>query len=211
MLALADNGLCFDEKAYEYYEPEKNDFVQLQVLNDKVTAFRGENHSTPVHLTVGEQILAQKEDGDVGAVLTNNRFLAVSSGSESWLTKSLYDGESESARLLVGKEVAMVVTDQRIIGFSAKYNRLIEYPLSVGDDIVASDVGQNIGVVVLPDRAVGFSADSADFSTVQFDYGGAFHSLEAAADVALVTTDNKIYAYRSAGGSWSARDIPPKE
>ena len=213
LLALADNGLCFDEKDNEYYqrERERNDFVQLQVLNDRVTAFRNQNSSTPAHLDVGEEVLAQKEDGDVGAVLTNNRFLAISTLSKSWLSKTLYAGESESARLLVGREIALLVSDQRIIGFSAKADRLIEYPLSVGDNIVASDVGQRVGVVVLPERAVGFSDESTAFSTIQFDYSGAFRSLEVAADVALVKTDNRIYAYRAAGGIWSAQDIPPNE
>ena len=209
--ALAGSAPGVDLNENEYYEREENDFVQLQVLDDKVTAFRSRNPSTPVRLDVGEKILIQKEDGNVGAVVTNTRFLAVSAGSNSWLSESLHTGEGDSAELMVGKEIAMMVTGQRIIGYSAGVDRIFTYPLSVGDNVMAKDVGQRVGVVVLPDRAVGFSATSAGFSTVRFDYGGAFRSLETAAAMALVETDNRIYAYRAAGGTWSVQDIPPGE
>jgi len=55
-----------------------------------------------------------------------------------------------------------------------------------------------------PDRAVGFSAATGRFSEIEF-FVDSFDSLEMAATLALVHTDDSIHIYHASTGTWSTR------
>lgn len=203
LTALAGVGVCIDEDD-AYFEPEKDDFLQIQIVDGRVLALRNKKPSAPVALDFGEEVLMTEEEGRMGAVVTDERLLAVSTASGDWQSEPLEFGEAEAAELMVGENVVLLLTNERILGFGGAENRFAAFDLALYDRPVAYDVGKNIGVVVLPDRAVGFSAATGRFSEIEF-FVDSFDFLEVAATLALVHTDDSIHIYHASTGTWSTR------
>ncbi len=201
----SDSGDSDDSELYE------KDYLQVQTLDDKVVVFRNKKPSPPVNLEVGEQVFTIREDGHMAAVVTDRRFLAISSASESWLSEPFESGEADSATLEMGEAVVILVTDERLLGFGGKENRFAEVAFGIGENVLAEDAGQNFGVVVTSDRAIGFASKTGNYTEIAFGVGDTFHSLEMAATLALVHTDDNIYVYRASTGAWSIREQPLAE
>ncbi|MFW5800341.1 MAG: hypothetical protein ACOCV8_05975, partial [Spirochaetota bacterium] len=141
-------------------------------------------------------------------VVTDQRFLAISSASESWLSEPLEFDEADSAALLTGEAVVILVTDKRFLGFGGTENRFVEVAFEIGENVVAEGAGQNFGVVVTSTRAIGFASKTGNYTEIPLETGDTFHSLEMAATLALVHAENNIYVYRAATDAWSMRKQP---
>ncbi len=188
----------YEENLYEKH-------LLLQINENRILALSGGKPSVAVDLEIGEEVRMNQEKGYVGAVLTNERFLVISSISGKWLSEPLITGERNTASLTVGEKIAMVVTDRRIIGFTFMKEGFLEYDLPIGTEIRAKDAGENFGIVAMSDRAVGLSSETGDFRDIEFDIGESFKSLEMATTLSLIHTEDNIYAYRGSSGTWSIR------
>lgn len=211
-VCYAEIGLTnLDSGDSDDLEPDDKEYLQVQTLDDKVVVFRNKKPSPPVNLEVGEQVFTIKEEGHMAAVVTDRRFLAISSVSESWLSEPLESGEADSATLEMGEAVVILVTDERFLGFGGTENRFVEVAFRVGENVLAENAGQNFGVVVTSDRAIGFASETGNYTEIALGTGNTFHSLEMAATLALVHTDDNIYVYRASTGAWSIREQPLAE
>lgn len=191
-----------------YEEDLYREYIQLQVSERGVLAFPDRHPSAAVDLETGEDILLSEEKGYVGAVVTNRRFLAISSLSGKWLSEPLEHGEENNADLKLGEKIAMLITDKRVIGFTFSGEGFVEYDLPFGSDIAAEDAGENFGIVAMRDRAVGLSSETGRFREMEYEVGETFESLEMATTLALVYTEDNIYSYRGSSGTWSIREKP---
>ncbi len=209
-------GICYAQNgvgdldlrdSYDSVWDEK-EYLQVQTLDDKLVVFRNQKPSVPVNLAFDEEVFIIKEEGHVAAVVTDQRFLAISSASESWLSEPFESGEAESARLELGDAVVILVTDERFLGFGGTENRFAEVEFRLGENLFAEAAGQNFGVVVTSDRAIGFASETGNHAEIVLEAGDTFHSLEMAATLALVHTDDNIYVYRASTGAWSVREQP---
>ncbi|HKJ98127.1 MAG TPA: hypothetical protein VJ959_04335 [Desulfotignum sp.] len=198
-----------DQYEQDLYEEDLyEEYLQLQRNENRILAFSGRKPSVAVDLEIGEKVRLSEEKGHVGAVLTNKRFLAISSMSGKWVSEPLISGEVNTAGLTVGEKVAMVVTDRRIIGFTPMKEGFIAYDLPIGTEVRARDAGENFAIVAMSERAVGLSSETGNFRDIEFDIGESFTFLEMATTLALVHTEDNIYAYRGASGTWSIRPKP---
>jgi hypothetical protein len=214
LAVLHGTGICYETDYGNFssrYERQKGDYLKVRTVDDRVVAFRNKRPSAPINLDLGEEVRMTNQKGHMGAVVTDRRFMAISSVSDAWLSEPLELGESASTDLMVGEEIVILVTNERIIGFNGVGNRFIEFSLGIGDDVIAFNVGVNLGVVVMSDRAVGLAAESGDFVPVEFDFRGTFRSLEMAATLALVHTDKNIYVFQASSGAWSVKELPITE
>lgn len=190
---------------YDYDEDLNKEYLQLQINENRILAFSGKKPPVSVDLDVGEEVRSHEEEGYVGAVLTNRRFLAISSLSGEWLSEPLLLGEENIGDITVGEKVAMLVTERRVVGFTYRRDRFVKYQIPVGDLVIAKDAGENYGVVVMSDRAAGLSSETGDFNEIIFDIDETFRSLETATTFATIDTDLNIYSYRGSSGTWSTR------
>ncbi|MFP8876294.1 MAG: hypothetical protein VCB99_05145, partial [Myxococcota bacterium] len=92
-------------------------------------------------LRLEERVLWKGSRGQVGAVLTDQRILAVGVGSASWQEVELQRGESPSGQALLGDRLLMVVTNRRVIGFAGEPGNLSEQPLGLAEEVLARRVG----------------------------------------------------------------------
>ena len=199
----------FDD--YDYQEDLYREYLRLQIDKNTILAFSGTEHPVSIALQTGETVKIIRQKGYVGAVLTNIRFLAISSVSGRWLSESLNLDEEDNADLILGEKVAMLVTNSRIIGFTYRRDSFVYYELPMGKRIIEKDAGKDFGIVVMSDRAVGLSSKTGDFTETDFDMDESFKSLEMAATFALVNTNDNIYSYRGSSGAWSVRPKPPMQ
>ena len=202
---LSVNAFGYDRN-YRNYETEREEHIEVQRIDSQIVAFRNKKPSDSIDLKSGETVLKKEDEGYMGAVLTNERVLAVSA-TGTWFAETLKFGEADGATLMVGDEIVLFVSSDRILCANRNQDRFAEMDLPVGDEVLENSVGQTLGVVVLPDRAVGFNGNGNRFQEVQFHIGESYESLEMAATFALVRTDKYIYTYRVSPGKWSEQSI----
>lgn len=93
--------------------------VIIITKGDKIVAFSGQNENwVPHNLKLKEKVLLKKTHGNVGVVITNERFYGFSAITGKWnVVERLINEEIEE--LQAEGNVATVVTDQRTFGFNA--------------------------------------------------------------------------------------------
>ena len=195
----------YGKNRYLRHERERNKHLDIQRINDRIFVFRDKKPLAPINLKTGETILQMTDRGYMGAVLTSERVLAVSTAG-SWFSEKLELGESEKAELIVGDGIVLFISKNRILAANRNIDRFVQMDLSAGDEVIAYKAGQNMGLVVLSDRAIGFAAEASGFREIQFQMGESFQSLEMSATFSLVHTDRAIYVLSASSGTWSKQE-----
>jgi len=156
-------------------------------------------------LLLGENVLWMDSRGAVGAVLTDQRILAVGVGSGSWQESRYLRTESPPRDALLGDRVALVTTASRAIGFSSSTGSLVETQLGVHEKLVTRRVGENVAVVVTDRRALGLSPLVGGFFSVDLLLKEKIESIDARANLVTLTTERRLLIFRSPTGSWEVR------
>lgn len=190
-------------------EDQYEEYLEIQVHEKRVLAFFNGKPSAAVDLEMGENVLDSEEKGFMGAVLTDRRFLAISSTSGKWLSEPLDAGEENSGHLRIGEEIVMLITNRRIIGFTLGRDEFREYDFQAGKIVLDKDAGENFGIVVMSDKAVGLSSGTGNFNEIEFGISEFFKSMEMAVDFVVIDTNKNIYTYRGLSGTWSSRPREP--
>jgi len=163
-------------------------------------------------LRLGERVLWHGSKGEVGAVLTDQRILAVGVGSAAWRVVELQLGEEAPPQAMLGDRVVLVVTTRRALGFGGQPIRLSEQALGVQESVLAQRIGENVGVVITDRRALGFSPYQPGFAGIKLWIRESIESVSAAANLATLRSNRRILIFRSSTRSWEERrlDLPTK-
>jgi hypothetical protein len=105
------------------------DLVDIEQVGGKIFAIRDGIQTTPFELKSKEEVLWLDSDGYIGALLTNERFIAISLSSSGWLEKPLKSKEAYDGSPILSPTLALLVTKERVIGFDAIAHRFIEQSL----------------------------------------------------------------------------------
>jgi hypothetical protein len=100
--------------------------IDIQELDGDVIAIREGRETTVFDLPSQEKILWSGSKGNIGAVLTEKRFLVITTSSNAWHEKSLRKGEPQEANTGLSPYLALLVTGDRVIGFDDKNHRFFE-------------------------------------------------------------------------------------
>lgn len=158
-------------------------------------------------LGVGEQVQWSGSRGRVAVVLTNRRILAVTTISPSWAATDVRLAEEPPRAALLGARVALVLTDQRAIGFEAVAGTLVETELAPREQVIDAAVDLNVAVVVTNRRALGVAAFGGGFSETEIGPREPVDGLTTRADFATVATRHQLLIFRAPSATWQRRDL----
>jgi len=183
------------------------DSVDVQDLGDKLLATRDRTSPTEIRLESKERVAWIGARGTVGIALTDRRFLAVSDSSPGWQQARLKSEDGAPSEVLLGANVALLVTLQRVLGYHGPSGTISEERFRSREGVASSGVNEFVGVVVTNERAIGFAAGSPVPIERRFQVHETFESLRVLGTTATVRTSRRILVFQSSTASWRDEDI----
>lgn len=179
------------------------DLVDIEQADRKIIAIRDGIQMTPFELRSKEEVLWLDSDGYIGALLTNERFIAISLSSNGWLEKPLRSREAYDGSPILSPTLALLVTKERVIGFDATSNSFIEQSLRLDEEFVAAEANDYVAAVISSRRALGLTSGGSAFSEIRFRTSETFQSIRTKSQVVTVRTSWRILTFGASSPSWS--------
>jgi len=184
------------------------DILEIVVLEHQLLAISAAGGGqTTVDLELGERILSTGSRGRVGVVLTDRRILAVTDSSAAWQETRYRRTESPPTGVLFGDRVALLSTEDRVIGLDGGSGNLIEYRLGPQERVVDGRVGANVAVAITSRQAIGLSPRAGGFFPVSINVKERIESITAKSDLVTLTTNRRLLIFRSPTGTWEERRL----
>jgi len=185
------------------------DVLEVLVIDGELLAFDARNGGQrALPLRLAERVLWTGSRGQIGVALTDQRILAVSTGSAAWQIESRQRGEALPDRALLGDRVGLILTSVRAIGFNGGSGNLVESRLGLREQVLDARSGANVAVVVTDRRALGLSPLVGGFFETPILLEERIESLKAGANLASITTNRRVLIFRATTGSWEERVRP---
>jgi hypothetical protein len=196
-----DEAPGFDEIPLE-------DVLEIVVLERELLAIdaRG-GGQTRVGLRLEEQLLWSGSRGKVAVALTDQRVLAVATGSAAWQESGWRRRERPPQGALLGDRLALLATGERAIGFDGESGNLVEVSLGPGELVLDARAGANAAVLVTDRRALGLSPRRGGFFPAQIGVQERVESVTAGANLATIRTDRRLLIFRAPSASWEERRL----
>ena len=179
------------------------DLVDIEQADRKIIAIRDGIQATPFELRSKEEVLWLDSDGYIGALLTNERFIAISLSSPGWLETPLRSKEAYDGSPILSPTLALLVTKERVIRFDAISHRFIEQSLRLDEEFVAAEANDYVAVVISSRRALGLASGDSGFREIRFRTSETFQSLKTTPQVVTVRTSWRILTFGASSPSWS--------
>lgn len=196
--------LFFTLRAHAEEDPE--DMVDIFETDGKIIAVIEGRNTHPLTLRSRETLLWSKSDGYLGGVLTNYRFLVVSTSSGGWQELPLRKGESEKAVTTLSPYLALLVGKDRAVGFDALNDRFIETRLHIKDKLVAAKTGKRVAVVILSGHAYGLASGASAFDEIRLRNRETTESVKITSGKAILQTSDRLLFFEASGTGW--REYP---
>jgi hypothetical protein len=182
------------------------ELVEVLLQDGEVVAVDAGSGGTAVErLRLSEQVLWRGTRGLLGVVLTDQRVLAIATGSSSWQEVAYERDEQRAPEALLGDRLAVIATPRRVIGFLGKQSRFVEARLGAQETLLSSRVGANVAVAVTDRKVLGLSAAAGGFNDLRLQLKERLHDVVAKANLATVRTNQRILVYRGPTGTWAER------
>ena len=178
------------------------DSVDIEQVGRKIIAFRDGSQATPIDLRLKEEVLWLDSDGYVGALLTNERFIAISPYSP-WLETPLRSKETHDGNPILSPTLALLVTKERVIGFDAISPRFIEESRRLDEEFVKVEANDYVAVVISSRRALGLASGGSGFREIVFGISETVQSIRTKSRVVTVRTSWRILTFSASSSSWS--------
>jgi hypothetical protein len=179
------------------------DLVYIEQADRKIIAIRDGIPATPFELRSKEEVLWLDFDGYIGALLTNERFIAISLSSPGWLETPLRSKEAYDGSPILSPTLALLVTKERVIRFDAISHRFIEQSLRLDEKFVAAEANDYVAVVISSRRALGLASGDSGFREIRFRTSETFQSLKTTPQVVTVRTSWRVLTFGASSPSWS--------
>jgi len=179
------------------------DLVYIEQADRKIIAIRDGIPATPFELRSKEEVLWLDSDGYIGALLTNERFIAISLSSPGWLETPLRSKEAYDGSPILSPTLALLVTKERVIHFDAISHRFIEQSLRLDEEFVAAEANDYVAVVISSRRALGLASGDSGFREIRFRTSETFQSLKTTPQVVTVRTSWRVLTFGASSPSWS--------
>ena len=179
------------------------DSVDIVQVGRKIFASRDGIQTAPFELRSKEEVLWLDSDGYIGALLTNERFIAISLSSPGWLETPLRSEEAYYGSPILSPTLALLVTKERVIGFDAISPRFIEQSLRLDEEFVSAEANDYVAAVISSRRALGLASGGSGFSEIRFRISEIFQSISTKSQVITVRTSSRILTFSASSPSWS--------
>jgi len=196
--------LMFDSPAFS---DDIKDVINVQILDKRIIAIRGEQPPAAFNLGLKETIQWYGAKGDVGAVLTSKRVIAVSASSHNWHEQALWVEEHHRHGVMLSDYLALLVTEKQIIVFDGKFNKWITASFPIHDEYVKAAIDLNVGVIITSKRAFGFATGSSVFSEISYRKGERFLSVTTKTSDVTVMTSSRLLIFSKSKRDWQEINI----
>jgi len=181
------------------------ELLELSFLGRDIIALSGEGSTVVVRLNLGERVLWSESRGRVGLVITNERLLAVATGSAAWQQARFLLDETRPTTALLGDRVAVAMTSRRALGFVGTTGNFVEYRIGPNEALRHVRVGENVAVIVTDRKAVGLSPATGGFTETSLQLRERIESVDTRSTLATVRTSRRLLFFRAPTGAWSER------
>ncbi len=183
------------------------DAVDIQIDGLDVIALRDEGGTAVVRLEKKEEIVWKGTRGIVGGVLTDRRFLAISTRSDGWLETRLQIAEAKGSSVELGAKVAILITPKRLFGFDGASGLISGESIGPQEAIRETGAGDLVAVVVTDRRVIGLSAGAQRLSQVKLDVHEVYESTKVLGAIASVRTSHRLFVLLPSSGVWSTQRL----
>ena len=178
------------------------DLIDIAESKNKVIAVIEGKRSISVNLRPSEKVLWSDSSGNLGAFLTDSRFFVISTTSGAWYGKRLKLDEPEKAVASLSPFMALLVTGDRAIGYSASTDKFIETRIPLYDEQIAAETGRYVAVVVTSGRVYGLGVKSSSFIEVRLGIKETIKEVKVTLNKATVRTSDRLLSFVADGFSW---------
>lgn len=203
---LSQTAPAFEEKPGSGYE---TDYLQIRIAADEIVAVRNRLPAAAVGLEFDERVLIDRIRGRVGAVLTNLRFLAISTRSQNWLELPLDIKEAFSGTVTLSKRMGLLLTADRAAGFDDGARALVTYDIPLGEEVRARDAARDVVAFATASRAVVLARGDGRFRSIELEVAEIFRGLTVTAGLVSVETSERLLTFQTSSKTWSTRPLRP--
>jgi hypothetical protein len=195
-------SIILSSTPYANAEVDIEDLIDITELNSKVIAIIKGTKTIPVKLLPNEKVLWSDSSGYLAAFLTDSRFYVISTSSGAWQVLHLKMDEPEKSIAVLSPYLALLVTSDRAIGYSASYDKFIEIPLPLHDELLAAETGKNVAVVVTTSRLFGLSDKSSSFIEVRLRSKETVEDVNITSSKVTVRTSDRLLSFVANSSTW---------
>lgn len=184
------------------------DVVEVVATGDQLIAVVDGRRFFREDLRIGESVRWQAARGEVGAILTSQRLLAVSARSGKWNIRPLKISEKQRApEMLIADYLVAMLTEERILTFGTHTDGFFQTRLPIGEKVVASAAEGRSAAAVTESRAFGFSTYRRGAAEIRFRRGETFVSLKTAHSKVTLQTTERLITLNAEDAVWRAIDL----
>lgn len=181
---------------------EIGDMVDIFEAKGKVIAVIEGKRKVSGDLRSTEKVLWHGSSGYLGAFLTTERFLVVSVSSSGWQVLPLRLDETGNGRVSVSQHLAVLATEDRIVGFSAMFNQFVELGIPIGDTLLSIKAVDKIAVVVTSGYVIGLTSRMSEFSKISLRIKETVAGVNITPGTASVRTSERLLTLAPEGSAW---------
>ena len=183
-------------------EDDIEDLIDIAESKGKVIAVINGEKSIPVNLRQNEKVIWSESSGNLGAFLTDSRFFVISTTSGSWHGLRLNLDEPENAITSLSPFMALLVTSDRAICYSAKTDKFVEARLPLFDELVTAETGRYVAVVITTGRALGLGVKSPSFIEVRLGVKETVGDVKITLNKVTFRTSDRLLSFVANGYKW---------
>ncbi len=151
----------------------------------------------------GEVIQWQGSRGEIGAFLTNERMLAVTTTSGQWNVDDLKIKEKRATPdVLLAAHLLIMLTGERIVAFGTHTDGFFQTRMPIGEAVVASAAKGRVAAAVTASQAFGYSTYRRGAARIRFRLQERFVSLKAAYDSMTLQTSQRLITLDAGDAVW---------
>jgi hypothetical protein len=186
-----------------YAEEEIEDLIDIFESNSKIIAIIKGKKTITFNLRPKEKVLWSGSNGYLGALLTNDRFFVISTSSGTWHRLDLRSNEAQKGVASLSPYIALLVTEDRAIGFDAASNRFIQTQLPIHDELLTTRLEKYVAVVITSSRAFGLAAKASAFSEIRFGLRETIEAIKITSSKVTVRTSDRLLTFGASGSTWN--------
>ena len=186
-----------------YANEEIEDLIDIAETKSKIIAIIEGKRTITINLQPNEKVQWSSSRGYLGAILTDLRFLVISTASDAWQALPLRLGESGKGAASLSPYIALLVTKDRAIAFDATSNQFLETQLPIHDDLIYAEAEKYVAVVITSRRAFGLAAESMVFSEFNFRVNETIETIKLTSSKATVLTSDRLLTFEATGSTWN--------
>jgi hypothetical protein len=181
------------------------DIIDIHLVENELIGIVEGRREYRLDLDLGEKIVWRAARGEVGAVLTDSRALALSGASRGWAELSLKLQEADRVAFIkpfISDYLVMLVTGRRIIGFDSGKRRWVQQSIPIREKVTGSHINSYVAAVITSKRVFAWGRGRIGFTEEKLRSSETVQYVETQPHTVTVGTDARVLVFKSGSGRW---------